>query len=240
VKRIDALKLVLFDLDGTLIDRAASLQVFSQGCAVDFDRHFGVTASSADLDVVFMLEDKKSYRSRPDFAAAVTAHPLLAASGISAAWFLDYWWRVFPSCTRLMPDCLAVLAAIKQMGSHGLRLGIISNGRTVIQKAKIQHAGIANYFEHIVISEAVGLKKPAHEIFDHALALFDLTADQALFVGDHWENDIVGAQNAGMTAIWLNPDQVFTPTGAFIASNLLEVAAVIGQQLHITPSELHQ
>jgi putative hydrolase of the HAD superfamily len=240
VSGINQLELVLFDLDGTLIDRSASLQVFSQECAVAFEQSFNFTVKNTDLYAIFMLQDKNSYRSRPDFAAAVTAHPLLASSGISAAWFLDYWWRVFPGCTRLMPDCLAALTAIGQMGSHGLRLGIVSNGRTVIQHAKIQQAGIANHFEHVVISEAIGIKKPAREIFDHALGLFGLAANQALFVGDHWENDIVGAQNVGMLAIWLSPEQASTPACTLIANDLLEVATIIEQKRHSSRLELPQ
>lgn len=85
------------------------------------------------------------------------------------------------------------------------KLVIVSNGFVEVQHRKMESAGIIHYFEHVVLSEEVGVSKPNKEIFDHALALSHTRRSEAIYIGDSWDADIIGAQNARMTSIWYNP-----------------------------------
>lgn len=98
---------------------------------------------------------------------------------------------------------LSVVAALKRRGFH---LALVSNmllpGRLL--RAKLQQAGALELFDQVVVSSDVGFIKPHQGIFDHALAQSGLSAGETVFVGDTYQQDIVGAKRAGMRTIWLN------------------------------------
>ena len=88
------------------------------------------------------------------------------------------------------------------------RLGIITNGSSYSQRLKIRNCHIEDYFEHIIISEEVGVKKPDKGIFLLTCDLFGLKPEECLYVGDTFSNDIYGALNAGMKAVWMWQDDI--------------------------------
>jgi putative hydrolase of the HAD superfamily len=63
---------------------------------------------------------------------------------------------------------------------------------------------IRRYFERVVISVEVGWRKPRPEIFLKALELLNLDPADALYVGDNYYADVVGAKAVGMDVIWIN------------------------------------
>jgi len=60
------------------------------------------------------------------------------------------------------------------------------------------------YFRHVVYSSGVGRAKPDPAIFHHALGLIATSPERVLHVGDSWREDVLGAQQAGLQALWLN------------------------------------
>lgn len=66
--------------------------------------------------------------------------------------------------------------------------------------------GIASLFDSatVIISEEIGYEKPAEEIYQKALSVFGISAENAIFVGDSWVNDVVGPGNIGISSIWFN------------------------------------
>lgn len=90
--------------------------------------------------------------------------------------------------------------------SQRYRLGLVSNfdhERTGL-KILADH-GVAEFFERMVISDGVGRRKPHAAIFEHCLAGMGVEAGRAAFVGDSYEDDIVGGCGAGMATVWINP-----------------------------------
>ena len=83
------------------------------------------------------------------------------------------------------------------------KLGLVSNGRTDVQHAKIRNSGIKKYFSAICISESIGSKKPDPEIFLSCLGGLSVNADEAVFVGDNPVADIQPALALGMEAVWV-------------------------------------
>ncbi len=78
--------------------------------------------------------------------------------------------------------------------------------RHVLKRDKIEHL-----FESVLISAEIGLRKPREELFVTACQALDTPPHEALFVGDNWEEDILGAKGIGMAAAWINPDRVPQP-----------------------------
>ena len=64
---------------------------------------------------------------------------------------------------------------------------------------------IKGHIDLLMASEEAGVSKPDPAIFALALGRLGCSADEAVMVGDSWENDIVGAQRAGIRAVWFNP-----------------------------------
>jgi len=85
------------------------------------------------------------------------------------------------------------------------RLFILSNGFREIQALKLKNSGLAPYFERIILSEDVSIQKPHKEIFDFALKNTNSRRVESLMIGDSYEADIIGGQNAKIDQIWLNP-----------------------------------
>jgi len=109
----------------------------------------------------------------------------------------------FLASTTVLPP--AHLEVLQQLASR-FRLGLISNfdhGPTA-QRILADH-GVGGFFAAIVISDDFGRRKPHPAIFEAALRDLGVTVEDALFVGDSVSDDVIGAQNARLKVIWLNP-----------------------------------
>jgi putative hydrolase of the HAD superfamily len=100
----------------------------------------------------------------------------------------------------LDPDCHTIL---KTLLKHKT-LALISNyDHSPYIKTMLKQMDIGKYFSTIIISEEVGLKKPAPGIFHLALQRTGLKPEEVIFVGDSVIDDIGGAASAGITPILL-------------------------------------
>jgi len=85
------------------------------------------------------------------------------------------------------------------------RLALISNFDHAPTAYKIlDKFGIRNFFEKILISIEVGIRKPKADIFLKAFIHLKINPNDAIFVGDNFEADVIGSKNVGMDVIWVN------------------------------------
>ncbi len=110
------------------------------------------------------------------------------------------------SCWRLMEGTEGVLIELRR---RVYRLGVISNFDTRLFPL-LDALGLRGYFETVQLSTLSGAAKPSPQIFATALAAFDLPAGEACHVGDHPREDLLGALDAGMRAILLDPTGQFS------------------------------
>ena len=96
---------------------------------------------------------------------------------------------------------------------RGYRMGILSNGFSDVQYNKLATSGITGYFDHVVLSDAVGFNKPDTRIFDYAARLAGASSKECVMIGDNPSTDILGAGNAGWNTI------LFDPAGKYPDSN---------------------
>ena len=85
------------------------------------------------------------------------------------------------------------------------RIGIVTNNLLDEQRDKLEFCGLAAYVDALVVSDDVGVSKPERGIFEIALRRLGVAAEDTVMVGDSWANDIEGAVNAGIRAVWFNP-----------------------------------
>ena len=95
---------------------------------------------------------------------------------------------------------------VKYLSYKQYSLYIVTNGLVKLQKPRIINSEIAEYISDIIISEAVGVAKPNPEIFNILLNKINIKPEEAVMIGDSLEKDIKGAIDAGIYAIWYNPD----------------------------------
>ena len=95
-----------------------------------------------------------------------------------------------------------VIDALKDLSTR-YELGVLTNGN-----ADINRLNIGEYFKFSVSSVDVQSNKPDKGHFQKALDLSGLSADEVLHIGDHQINDVIGAINTGMKAIWFNKEKV--------------------------------
>ena len=92
--------------------------------------------------------------------------------------------------------------ALARLRAAGLRLGIVSNSDGRVDQA-LSAAGLREYFDVVIDSSAFGIEKPDPAIFRAALQALDVAPEEALYVGDLYDIDVVGARAAGMEAVLL-------------------------------------
>jgi putative hydrolase of the HAD superfamily len=103
---------------------------------------------------------------------------------------------------RPYPETRAVLGLLRDCGEH--RLELLTNGLPCLQREKIHGAGLEAYFDAVCVSGDVGVGKPDPRPFRLLLEQLESPAQRASMVGDNPERDILGAQAAGVTAIWID------------------------------------
>jgi putative hydrolase of the HAD superfamily len=85
-------------------------------------------------------------------------------------------------------------------------LGIITNGPTDHQTKKLEQLQLAKWIptQHMIVSQATGYQKPEKEIFQLAEERFNLSPQETLYIGDNYDNDVLGAKGAGWKTLWFN------------------------------------
>ncbi len=94
-------------------------------------------------------------------------------------------------------------AVLEKLRRKGVRLGVISNWDLSAREI-LTRQGIAEYFEHIIISSEVGVEKPEEGIFHLALEKAGVSASECLYVGDNYYDDAVGSRKVGMPSLIVN------------------------------------
>ncbi len=215
---------VFFDLGSTLVyskdpwppiyeqaDRALVEVLRRAGLEIDpaaFYTEFGglirsyydsLTDDNLEKTTFTLLRELLSGKGFPNVPDAVLRSALDAMYAVTGRnWFLE-------------EDAIPTFETLK---SRGLRLGLISNTsddnnvQTIVDRW-----GLRPYFESIVTSAALGIRKPDPRIFQAALDHFQVRPEEAAMVGDTLEADVLGANNSGIYSIWITRRVQVMPDG---------------------------
>lgn len=182
-------RLALFDLDGTLVDRRAAVGDAVTGlCA---QRRYGP-------DIRKWLLTELADRARADdFARLCSTFALSESAG--QLW-QDYVDRMAASVT-CRP---AVLEGLTRLRADGWTIGIVTNGASDIQRAKLAATGITKLTDGIAVSGDLEVRKPDGRLFRLAATRCRARlTDGGWMIGDNPSADIGGGHQAGLRTIWL-------------------------------------
>ena len=200
----EKVKAVFFDFDDTLQSREGAYRLY---CADFLSRYFPEVAGEEKQKMIDEMEEHVDggYKSREEYWPEMIA----------------LWnWKNAPSLEVLTDDFNGefgkhvvmldgAVDTIKELKRRGYKLGMITNGDSLLQNMKLDTAGIRDYFDMSVVSDDIGIWKPEAGIFEYAMEQLGVTNEESVFVGDHPINDIQGAKNAHMNVIRMNYGQFY-------------------------------
>ncbi|WP_049912936.1 HAD family hydrolase [Natrialba hulunbeirensis] len=186
---------VYFDLDGTLCTYDESFESLFRQTVSPYDIP---TATAYDAYVEHLLDALD--RCEPDpyrraFETIVTKHDL-EADVTPATLAADHCEREVDA-TVTTPGATQVLESVAATNPTG----IITNGDGEQQRAKLERHGLDDRVDEVLVSNEVGVRKPDRELF--ATAKARLPADDYVYVGDSYDEDIIGARDAGFRTVYV-------------------------------------
>jgi HAD superfamily hydrolase (TIGR01509 family) len=110
-------------------------------------------------------------------------------------------------------------AAVARVKAAGLIAGVISNSNGTVRSI-LERTGLADGLDFVIDSGAVGVEKPDRRIFEIALAEAGVPAEAAVYVGDLYSIDVLGARAAGLDAVLLDPRGYWAPRDCALARDI--------------------
>lgn len=189
---------VYFDLDGTLLSYDVP---FSELFAGTIRSQTGVDPGDAanELFTERVLDGIEAIEPEPVVAAMAAVVEKLELDADPSALADEYIEREIAATTLAAADRELVASV-----ANAHPTGILTNGIGRVQRGKVEAHGLDQLVEEIVVSNAVGVRKPDAELFE--IAAERLPAEEHCYVGDTLAEDILGARGAGWRAIHVRCD----------------------------------
>ena len=207
---------ILFDMGYTLIEfeppqeiivqealqaagAARSVDEIEAAVAVVFGEYYQDAATAT-----FPATEEYDNETQSKLARGILAHLGLWTDEKSLQTYTEVLESRFiqPGVIRPYPEVVEVVEALRR---QGYRLGIVSNWSWNLRQ-RVAQVALDGYFEIVWASAYAGCNKPHPDIFYQALAQMGVAPDRALYVGDNYRHDVVGARNAGLEAVLLDRD----------------------------------
>lgn len=214
---------VLFDLDGTLCRRTQDMQVVYEQA---FER-VGETPFGHPEALWAALEGPPDHSDTVGYFGAGLAR-VAAQHGRSSVDTLALARAMVSaiddrSVTRL-PGVETALESAAAVGP----IGVVTNGPRDRQRTKLETLGVADWFDVFVYGAELPRSKPHTAPFDSALEKLGVARSGTLYVGNSLAYDVAGAQNAGLSAAWLQEDQeVGSYEPEYVIDSLVELPAIL-------------
>ena len=195
---------MIFDIDGTLVDHHLAIE---KGIEEFYERYF--YDSEIDLHKfkeIWEEEHDKYVEQYLDGEVTFEEQRVLRVKGVferagrnidekTAREYFDFYLDAYERGWKLFPDVLDCLDSLDEY-----RLAVLSNGDSSQQRQKLRNTDIEHYFEEVVISGDIGIAKPEKPVFDEIVEKMGVSHEECVYIGDSYDADFVGADNAGMIA----------------------------------------
>jgi putative hydrolase of the HAD superfamily len=227
--------LVLFDLDGTLVDHESAAAEGVERWLVG-----NGWADSASLAGLVSDWDAIAERHFPAYRARVTTfqgqrrlrlRDFLPGVGLDPSGWSDArldsvfatYLVAYESAWRSFPDAGPCLAALQGIA----RVAVLSNGDQKQQVDKVARTGLGHYLDVVLTSDQLGVAKPDPRIFELACGRLGVPPAAVVYVGDQLDVDARAATAAGLGGIWLNRKDKAVPPGIDAIGNLTELPGLL-------------
>ncbi len=216
-KKMGEQRAVFFDVDDTLYDhleplRQALDRLISPPDGFPYEqvyhrfRHYSDLLSArhghvndpANADDLEDMREQRIQLALAEFGIDVDREQ---AAAIQAAYLEGQFdIRLFPGAQEL----------IRELQERGDVVGVITNGPKEHQMNKVRALGLDKLvgLDRVFVSGAVGMDKPDPRLFRHVNEATGTVPGASWYIGDSWNNDVIGALEAGWTSVWFNHRKV--------------------------------
>ncbi|MCA1010539.1 HAD family hydrolase [Halobacillus halophilus] len=215
------IRAIIFDLDGTLLNRDESLKIFISKQHERLEKWLGHVPKEEYIRRFIELDDHGYVWKDEVFEQLMKEFEI---EGISVQELLEDYLSFFKDSCVPFPDLLETLDELKQ--NHFL-IGMITNGKGQFQMDNIRALEIDRYIDTILISDWEGIKKPDPIIFRRAAERLKISPEDCVFIGDHPEKDVKAAQEVGMRGIWIRNNQWNGAEADDVIDDLAEIPDII-------------
>ena len=186
--------LLIFDLDGTLIDSVPDLALAVNSMLKDIGR-----SPFSEVVIRTWVGNGAQTLVKRALSGSATITPNIETALFEKALkiFLDAYQKSVCQSTQPYPNVISTLEALQD---QGYRLAIVTNKPIAFVKPILETLHLLEYFEYYIGGDSLPLKKPNALPLLHVCEQFKVSVDNALMVGDS-KNDILSANSAGMQSI---------------------------------------
>ncbi|REE88961.1 2-haloacid dehalogenase [Paenibacillus taihuensis] len=223
-------KILLFDLDDTLLDFGANEL---RSLTHLFEQH-----GHSLTDELFQLYNSVNKQLWADYENGTKTLDIVLSTRFSETMLklgkeVDglEWENLYRELLGEGEQILieGALEVIQQLsGTH--RLFIVTNGISRTQIKRLKQSGLYDYFEDIFGSQSIGYQKPSIHFFEHVMKhIPNFKREEALMIGDTLNSDIKGGMQAGIDTCWINRTQQQSKPGlqsTYTISSLTELLTI--------------
>lgn len=225
---------VIFDLDGTLRHSVPN----GESLFLDFAASLGAPSTPEDrskarrwahnywADSECLLVDVKAYGKVSGEFWENYAWRQLQAMGVSKTQAKEWAPLVHKHLKEnydpedVIPE--DVLPTLQTLREAELTLGLVTNREDPVDEY-LREVGLANHLDFFFAAGEIGAWKPSPEIFYYALGLANAKPQEAVYVGDNYYADAVGAYKANIQPILIDPEGVFPDADCPVISRIGEI-----------------
>lgn len=197
---------VLFDADDTLFDFYRT----GQKSFIKAFASLGIKADENDYDVYSEINQKRwdlysvgKMTKRDVVIGRFEEYSAVKGINFDINAFYELYEDNLSKTAILLPETVNVLKTLKSLG---VRIFLITNGLSKVQRGRLAISGIADYFDNVFISDEIGRNKPSKEYFDYiSERISDFNKTNTLIVGDSLVSDIALGVNNGVDSCHFSP-----------------------------------
>jgi HAD superfamily hydrolase (TIGR01549 family) len=215
-------KAVIFDIDDTLFDHRFSCRKGLTAVQKEFECFRKLTLDEFEkehrrlLDEIHLsqvLTGKISIeQARIERFKIAFQKVGIAADETMAKKAVRIYRENYQANRRAVPGSKELLEKLKPR----VKIAVLSNNLYEEQRGKLIDCGLDKFVDVTVVSEHVGVTKPAPEIFLETLKRLDRKPQEAVMIGDSWEWDVMGAMKVGIKPIWYNQYKLPCPDSSAV------------------------
>ena len=109
------------------------------------------------------------------------------------------------------------IETLNYIRAQGIRMALVTNGTSAMQRGKIERFGLESCFDYILIEEEFGVGKPDERVYLHAIAQLEASPAESWMVGDNLEWEVATPQRLGIFSIWVDSTGAGLPETANVA-----------------------
>lgn len=203
------LKAVLFDIDDTLYSFANGHSIAMPVVCSYAEEQFGIQTEQFNKYCTEAMKQQFQWDSTTAgcHSRTIRFQQVLERLGLPL-WYAvvldDVYWSSLLSAITPFPGVMEFMTGLRE---RGVRLGTGSDMTTNWQLKKLHKLGLLDLLDFVVTSEEAGVEKPDKRLFELCRRKAGCQAEECLFIGDNLDKDVLGAQRAGMQALWFQPDR---------------------------------